>query len=78
MRLNPLKYAFGVFSKQFLGHIVSIRGIEPTLTQIKSLSEIKKPKTIRNIQNLTRKIAALSRFISRMSNKCKPFFRSNK
>ena len=31
MRLNPSKCAFGVSSGQFLGHIVSKRGIEPNL-----------------------------------------------
>ena len=28
MRLNPAKYAFGVFSGQLLGHIVTKRGIK--------------------------------------------------
>ena len=33
MKLNPLKCAFGVSSKQFLRHVVSKRGIEPNPTQ---------------------------------------------
>ena len=40
MKLNPLKCDFGVSSGQFLGHIVSKRGIEPSPTQVKTLSQI--------------------------------------
>ena len=75
MKLNPLKCAFGVSSRQFLGHIVSKRGIEPSPTQVKTLSQIQEPKIVRDVQSLTGKVAALSRFISKMSDKCKPFFR---
>ena len=32
MRLNPAKCAFGVSSGQFLGHIVTNRGVEASLT----------------------------------------------
>ena len=74
MKLNPLKCAFGVSSGQFLGHVVSKRGIEPNPTQVKSLSSIQEPKTVRDVQSLAGKIAALGRFISKMSDRCKPFF----
>ena len=40
MKLNPSKCAFGVSSGQFLGHIVSKRGIEPSPTKVKTLSQI--------------------------------------
>ena len=74
MKLNPLKCAFGVSLGQFLGHVVSKRGIEPNPTQVKSLSAIQEPKTVRDVQSLAGKIAALGRFISKMSDRCKPFF----
>lgn len=41
---------------------------------MKTLSEVQEPKTIRDVQSLARKEAALSRFISKMSDRCKPFF----
>ena len=75
MKLNPLKCAFGVSSRQFLGHVVSKHGIEPSSTQMRTLSKIQEPKTVRNVQSLAGKVSALSRFISKMSDKCKPFFR---
>ena len=36
------------------------------------------PKTIKEVQKLTGKIAALNRFISRATDKCLPFFRTLK
>ena len=74
MKLNLLKCAFGVSSGQFLGHVVNKRGIEPNPTQVKILSEIEEPKTVRDVQSLAGKIATLGRFISKMSDHCKPFF----
>ena len=66
MKLNPLKCTFGVLSRQFLGHIVRKRGIEPIPIQVKTLSEIEEPRTVSNMQSLAEKIAALGRFISKM------------
>ena len=54
---------------------MSRRGIEPSSTQMKTLSQIEEPKTLRDVQSLVRKVAMLSRFISKMSDRCKPFFR---
>ena len=33
------------------------------------------PKTVKEVQKLTRRITALNRFISRATNKCLPFFK---
>ena len=40
--------------------------------------EIKSLKTVKEIQILTRKVATLNRFISRVTNKCLPFFKALK
>ncbi|KAK9951382.1 hypothetical protein M0R45_006829 [Rubus argutus] len=74
MRLNPTKCAFGVSSRQFLGHIVSRRGIEPNPEKVNALRNMAEPQSKKEIQVLTGLIAALSRFISRMTDRCKPFF----
>jgi hypothetical protein len=34
------------------------------------------PKTVKKVQNLTGKAAALNRFVSRSTNKCLPFFKA--
>ena len=36
------------------------------------------PKTVKNVQKLTGRIAALNRFISRAADKCLPFFKTLK
>ncbi|KAM1581578.1 hypothetical protein ACFX10_029417 [Malus domestica] len=76
MRLNPVKCAFGVSSGQFLGHIVNKQGIEPNPAKIEALCKMPDPVTPRDIQVLTGRIVALSRFISRSSDRCKPFFQA--
>uniref|UniRef100_A0A2N9HXW1 RNase H type-1 domain-containing protein n=1 Tax=Fagus sylvatica TaxID=28930 RepID=A0A2N9HXW1_FAGSY len=60
---------------QFLGHIVSRRGIEANPDQIAALINLAEPRNIKQVQRLTGMIAALGRFISRSADKCKPFFR---
>ena len=76
MRLNLTTCAFGVYSGQFLGHIVTKHGIKANSMQLQSISGLDTPKSIREVQRLTGKIAALSRFISKMSDTCEPFFKS--
>ena len=49
MKLNPQKCAFGVSSGQFLGYIVTRRGIEASLTQLQTLSGIQEPRTVRDV-----------------------------
>ena len=78
MRLNLAKCAFGVSFGQFLGHIVTKRGIEANPMQLQSIYGLDTPKSVREVQRLTEKIAALGRFISRMPDRCKPFFKSIK
>ena len=74
MKLNPTKCAFGVSAGKFLGFIVNNRGIEANPNKIKVVLDMQPPSNIKEIQRLTRRIAALSRFVSRSSDKCWPFF----
>ena len=74
MKLNPTKCAFGVSAGKLLGFIVNNRGIEANPDKIKAVLDMLPPSNIKDIQRLTRRIAALSRFVSRSSDKCRPFF----
>ena len=73
MKLNPAKCSFGMSSGKFLGYMVTKRGIEASPEQIKSIMELESQKTIKDIRKLTGRVAALNRFISRSSERCKPF-----
>uniref|UniRef100_A0A2N9EH15 Uncharacterized protein n=1 Tax=Fagus sylvatica TaxID=28930 RepID=A0A2N9EH15_FAGSY len=76
MKLNPAKCVFGVPSGKFLGFMVSQRGIEANPDKIKAILEMSPPKTVREVQSLTGKAAALNRFVSRSTDKCLPFFKT--
>ena len=73
MKLNPAKCAFGVSAEKFLGFIVNHRGIEANPEKIKAVLDMP-PSGIKEVQRLTGRIAALSRFVSKASDKCQPFF----
>ncbi|KAF8077387.1 hypothetical protein N665_1041s0002 [Sinapis alba] len=74
MKLNPAKCTFGVTSGEFLGYIVTQRGIEANPKQISAVLDLPDPKMSREIQRLNGRVAALNRFISRCTDKCLPFY----
>ena len=74
MKLNPTKCAFRVSAGKFLGFIVNSRKIEANPDKIKVVLNMQPPSNTKEIQRLTKRIAALSRFASRSSDKCHPFF----
>ena len=78
MKLNPTKCTFGVSSGRFLGYLVTQRGIEAHPKQIRAILEMKSPTTLKEIQSLTGRAAALNCFLSRSTDRCKPFFKAIK
>lgn len=74
MRLNPHKCSFRVASGKFLGFIVNAWGIEANLDKIRALIDMPFPKKHKDVQCFTGRMAALSRFISKSTDKCIPFF----
>ncbi|KAL0461323.1 UNVERIFIED_CONTAM: Retrovirus-related Pol polyprotein from transposon opus [Sesamum latifolium] len=76
LKLNPAKCAFGVQDGRFLGFMVTHRGIEANPLKIKAIIDMKAPTCLNEVQRLTGRIAALSRFISKSSEKSLPFFKT--
>ena len=76
MKLNPNKCAFGVTAGKFLGFMVSQRGIEVNLEKIRAIMELEPPRTVKEVQGLNGKIAALNMFVLRATDRCLPFFRT--
>ena len=74
MKLNPLKCAFGVSAEKFLGFMVTQRGIEANPLQLKAILQSSAPTSKKEIQQLTGRLAALGCFISRFTDRLKPFF----
>ena len=75
MKLNPSKCVFGLTAGKFLGFMVSQRGIEVNPEKVRAILELEPPRTVKAVQSLNGKVAALNRFVSRATDKCLPFFR---
>ncbi|XP_065050236.1 uncharacterized protein LOC135680283 [Musa acuminata AAA Group] len=74
MRLNPAKCAFGVNSGRFLEFIIHERGIDVNPKKVWAIVDMQASRTIKELQRLNRRLAAMSRFLSRSSDRCLPFF----
>ena len=75
LSLNPNKCIFGVHKGKVLGCLVSTKGIEANSDKVKALWNMEEPKSIRDVQKLTGRIAALNRFIPRSADRSLPFFK---
>ena len=60
---------------EVLGFIFNSRGIEANPDKIKVVLDMLPSSNIKDIQRLTGRIATLSRFVSKSSDKCQPFFK---
>ena len=78
MKLNPAKCFFGVASGKFLGFMVSQRGIEANPEKVQAIINMTSPETVKEVQKLIGRIAALNMFVSRATDKCLPFFKTLK
>ncbi|KAL0415979.1 UNVERIFIED_CONTAM: hypothetical protein Slati_3429800 [Sesamum latifolium] len=58
--------------------MVTQRGIKANPDKIKAIIDMEPPTSINEVQRLTGRIAALSRFISKSAEKGLPFFRNTK
>jgi hypothetical protein len=74
-KLNPNKCVFGVPSGKLLGFIISHRGIEANPEKISSITTMKLPTSIKDVQKLTGCMAALNAFISKLGERGLPFFK---
>jgi hypothetical protein len=60
---------------QLLGYLISERGIKGNPEKIQAIINMQLPKMLRHVQQLTGRLAALSHFISKLSEKALPFYR---
>ena len=74
MKLDSSKYAFSVSVGKFMGFMVTQKGIEVSLDQIKVVMETPTPSNKNELQRLTGKLVALGRFITRFIDKLRRFF----
>jgi hypothetical protein len=75
IKLKSKNFSFGVPTGQLLGYLISERGIEGNSEKIQAIINMQPPKTLRYVQQLRGRLAALSRFISKLGEKSLPFYR---
>ncbi|XP_071739648.1 uncharacterized mitochondrial protein AtMg00860-like [Rutidosis leptorrhynchoides] len=78
MKLKPAKCSFGEEEGNFLGHIVTPRGIKANPKKIEAIENMPSPKTKKQVQSLNGKLAALTRFLSKAAERSLPFFNTLK
>jgi hypothetical protein len=74
LKLNLGKCVFGVTRGKVLGYSVSTKGIEASLDKIRAIFQMHHPQRRKEVQKLTDCIAALNRFIAKLTEKSLPFF----
>jgi hypothetical protein len=74
-KLNPNKCVFGVPLGKLLGSITSHRGIEANPEKISTITNMKAPTCIKDVQKLTGCMAALNRFILKFGERGLPFIK---
>ena len=72
--LNASKCSFDMGSGKFLGYVVTHKGIEVNLDQIKAINNLQSPRNPKEVQKLIGMAVALNRFISRSVDRCRPFY----
>ena len=76
LRLNPNKCTFGVEAGNFLGFMLTSRGIEVNPDKCSAVLNMQGPRTIKEVQQRTGRIAPLTRFLPDSARKCLRFFRT--
>ena len=61
--MNPLKCAFGVSSRKFLGFLVHSRGIDMDLAKVTAIATMKPPTTVKELKSFLGKVSYIRRFM---------------
>ncbi|XP_068504429.1 uncharacterized protein [Phaseolus vulgaris] len=74
LKLNLEKCIFGVEAGKFLGFLLTERRIEANPEKCAAIVAMRSPTTVKEVQQLTGRLAALSRFMSAGGEKGHPYF----
>jgi hypothetical protein len=73
LKMNPLKYVFGVSAGKFLEFIIHKHGIEIDPKKIESMNKVQPSQCKNDMQKLLGKLNYLRQFISNLSEKISAF-----
>jgi len=74
LKLNPEKCIFDVEAGKFLGFLLTERGIEANPEKCATIMAMRSPASVKEVQQLTGRLAALPRFVSAEGEKGHPYF----
>jgi len=74
LKLNPEKCVFGVKAGKFLGFLLTERGIEANPDKCAAIINMRSPSNVKEVQRLTGRMAALSRFLAKSGDRGLPYF----
>ncbi|GKA57497.1 reverse transcriptase domain-containing protein [Tanacetum coccineum] len=78
MKLNPKKCFFGVEEGKFLRFMVTSKGIRANPKKTKALADLQSLRTLKEMQSMSGKLAALNRFLAKSAERSLPFFNTLK
>ncbi|GJZ86724.1 putative nucleotidyltransferase, ribonuclease H, partial [Tanacetum coccineum] len=73
LNLNPRKCSFSVEEGIFSGHLITKQEIKANPSKLKAISDLHPPKSVDEIQNLSKNLDSLNRFLSKGADKALPF-----
>ena len=68
LRMNPLKCAFGVSSRKFLGFLVHNRGIDVDLAKATTIATMRPPAIVKELKSFLGKVPYIRRFIPELTS----------
>jgi len=74
LKLNPEKCVFCMEAGKFLGFMLTARGIKANPDKCAAILSMRSPTSVKEVQQLTGRMAALSRFVSAGGEKGHPYF----
>ena len=63
LSMNPMKCAFGVFARKFLGFLVHNKGISVDLAKATTITTMRRPTTLRELKSFLGRVSYIRRFM---------------
>ncbi|XP_035830036.1 uncharacterized protein LOC110906998 [Helianthus annuus] len=76
IKLNPAKCSFGMEEGKFLGFIVTKDGFKVNPEKVQAIERMPSPASIKDMQKLAGRLAALNRFLANHAAKSFPFIKT--
>ena len=76
IKLNPGKCSFGMEEGKFLGFIVTKDGFKVNPEKVQAIERMPSPSTMKDMQRLAGRLAALNRFLANHAAKSYPFIKT--